>query len=107
MARVFVTDLVSQITCCITPLGLLHRWMIIYGNSTLTDPKFAYPVRVNWGQGADTMLYWNELCASSIEMFGLPGDRFITDISAKAMTWTFRDDRDALLFKLKFSEVAC
>jgi hypothetical protein len=37
----------------------------------------------------------------------LPGDRFITDIGPEAMTWAFRDVRDALIFKLKFSEVAC
>jgi hypothetical protein len=73
----------------------------------MTDPEFNYPVTVRWGQGADTMPYWNEICAASIEMFGLPGDRFITDIGPEAMTWTFRDDRDALLFKLKFSEVTC
>ena len=70
-------------------------------------PEFAYPVRVNWGQGADTMHYWNEICVASIEMFGLPGDRFVTDIGPDAMTWIFRSDKDALLFKLKFSEVAC
>ena len=80
---------------------------VYYKNLSVTDPEFNYPVTVRWGQGADTMPYWNEICAASIEMFGLPGDRFITDIGAEAMTWTFRDDRDALLFKLKFSEVAC
>jgi hypothetical protein len=53
------------------------------------------------------MDYWDKLCIASIEMFGLPGDKFITDISAESMTWTFRDDRDAFIFKLKFSEVAC
>jgi len=73
----------------------------------MRDPEFNHPVTVKWGQGADTMHYWNELCAASIKMFGLPGDRFITDIGANAMIWTFRDDRDALIFKLKFSEVAC
>jgi hypothetical protein len=73
----------------------------------LREPEFNYPVTVYWGQGADTMHYWNELCASSLEMFGLPGDRFITDISAEAMTWIFRSDKDALPLKLKFSEVTC
>jgi hypothetical protein len=53
------------------------------------------------------MDYWDRLSIASIEMFGLPGDRFITDISEHAMTWTFRDSRDALLFKLRFSEVTC
>lgn len=73
----------------------------------MQDPEFAYPVTVRWGQGADTMPYWNEICAASIDMFGLPGDRFVTDISAEEMTWTFRDHRDAFIFKLRFSEVTC
>jgi hypothetical protein len=73
----------------------------------LTDPEFNYPVTVRWGAGADTIPYWNEICAASIDMFGLPGDRFITDIGPEAMTWIFRSDKDALLFKLKFSEVTC
>jgi hypothetical protein len=81
--------------------------MIIYGKTTLTDPEFAYPVTVNWGQGADTMEYWDRLCIASIEMFGCPGDRFITDIGADQMIWAFRDPRDAFIFKLKFSEVTC
>jgi hypothetical protein len=74
---------------------------------TLKDPEFAYPVTVRWGRGADTMEYWDQMSIASIELFGLPGDRFITDIGADAMTWSFRSDKDALLFKLKFSEVAC
>ena len=73
----------------------------------MRDPEFNHPVTVRRGQGADTIEYWNQLCIASIDMFGLPGDRFITDISAEAMTWTFCDSKDALLFKLKFSEVAC
>lgn len=73
----------------------------------MKDPEFNYPVTVNWGRGADTMEYWDRLCIASIEMFGLPGDRFITDIGADQMIWAFRSDKDALLFKLKFSEVAC
>ena len=81
--------------------------MITYGNITLTDPEFNHPVRVQWGRGADTMEYWDQLSIASIELFGLPGDRFITDISADEMTWFFKNQQDALLFKLKFSEVTC
>lgn len=50
------------------------------------------------------MFYWDHLCAAAVEMFGLPGDRYITDISEFSMTWSFRDDRDAVLFRLKFAE---
>ena len=73
----------------------------------MRDPEFAYPVTVRWGQGADTMEYWDQLSIASIELFGLPGDRFVTDISAESMTWFFKSEQDALIFKLKFSEVTC
>ena len=72
---------------------------------TLTDPEFSYPVTVYWGRGEDTMDYWDQLCIYGIEQFGLPGDRYVTDISADCMTWIFRSDADALIFKLRFSEV--
>ena len=50
------------------------------------------------------MYYWDTLCAEAVELFGLPGDRYITDISEFSMTWSFRDDKDAVLFRLKFGE---
>jgi hypothetical protein len=53
------------------------------------------------------MYYWDTLCGSAIELFGLPGGRYITDISEHSMTWSFRSEKDALLFKLKFSEAVC
>jgi hypothetical protein len=65
-----------------------------------------YPARILW-QPTDYTERWNHMLARCVEVFGLPGDRFITDIGPEAMTWAFRDDRDALIFKLKFSEVAC
>ena len=81
--------------------------MITYGNITLTDPEFTHPVTVYWGRGDDTMDYWDKLCIASMEMFGLPGNRFVTDIAEDHMSWIFRDPKDAFIFKLKFSEVAC
>jgi len=73
----------------------------------MRDPEYIHPVRVRWGRGADTMAYWDQLSISSIELFGLPGDRFITDIGPEDMTWFFKSEQDALIFKLKFSEVTC
>ena len=105
--KVFAIDLVSTITCCIIQPGLRNRLTVIYRNTTLQNPEFAYPVTVHWGRGSDTMAYWDRLCIASIEMFGCPGDKFVTDISADRMIWSFRDPKDAFIFKLKFSEVAC
>ena len=48
---------------------------------------------------------WNEICAQTIEQFGLPGGRFT--VSAKhggIMTFLFKSEQDLLFFKLKWSE---
>ena len=63
-------------------------------------------VLVPWKQ-EQTGFWWNETCVMVLEHFGLPGDCYITDISMDRMIWNFRDSRDALMFKLRWSEVAC
>ena len=49
-------------------------------------------------------LSWNEICAEVVEQFGLPGDRYITEVGIFDMAFIFRDQQDLLLFKLKWSE---
>jgi hypothetical protein len=71
---------------------------------TLQDNNFKYPVIIPWSAKLDTVSAWNEICAQGMEMFGLPGDRYITDANVTDMTWWFRDEQDALLMTLKFSE---
>ena len=66
--------------------------------------EFVHEVTIPWSPRAATMRVWNEICADAVELFGLPGDRYITDISEKSMTWSFRSDQDAVLFRLKFAE---
>jgi hypothetical protein len=70
----------------------------------MQDYNFKYPVVVPWSSKLDTVSAWNEICAQGMEMFGLPGDRYITDANVTDMTWWFRDKHDALLMTLKFSE---
>ena len=41
---------------------------------------------------------WNEICAWSIERFGLTGDRWRTEVCTDWMRWSFRDPRDQLIF---------
>jgi hypothetical protein len=38
--------------------------------------------------------------ARVVELIGLPGDRYITEITQDYMTFWFRDANDALLFRL-------
>ena len=56
-------------------------------------------VRISWQETHDIPT-WNETCAWAVEQFGLPGDRYVTDVNVDNMTFWFRDHHDALLFKL-------
>ena len=40
------------------------------------------------------------MLANIVEVFGLPGDRYVTEITTEDMTFWFRDQHDALLFRL-------
>lgn len=73
----------------------------------MQDPEFAHPVRINWGPNMSRISEWDEVTIWGIDHFGLPGQRYITDLSADYMTWIFKDAKDALIFRLKFAEVIC
>jgi hypothetical protein len=73
----------------------------------LQDPDFVHPVQLSWNITIGTVRSWNEICADGMELFGLPGDRYITHATQDSLTWQFRDPHDALLFRLKFSEHLC
>ena len=79
----------------------------ISGNITLRDDEYRYPVVIPWSATLDSVSAWNEICAQGMEMFGLPGNKYVTEANVNDMTWYFRDPRDALLMTLKFSEHLC
>ena len=89
--------------------------MSILGGSTLRDPAFTHTVTVCMALDDQDIQHWNEICSRAVDLFGLPGDRFITNVtvvddkysfaSVTAMEWIFREEHDAILFKLKFGEV--
>ena len=78
-----------------------------FEKNTLRDDDFAYPVVIPWGSNLDTVSAWNEICAEGMELFGLPGHRYITDANVNDMTWWFKNEQDALLMILKFSNRIC
>lgn len=49
-------------------------------------------------------IWWNETCADVVEHFGLPGDRYTTEINENEMKFFFKDERDALLCKIMISD---
>ena len=75
--------------------------------TTLTESGYDYHVKVLWSNRMGTISAWDNVCIYAIEQFGLPGQRYVTDLSADSMIWSFSDPRDALMFRLRWSEVAC
>ena len=47
---------------------------------------------------------WDEVSIWTIEQFGLPGQEYVTDMTADYMTWSFKDPYNAVLFRLKYGE---
>lgn len=46
------------------------------------------------------MEHWNEVCIWVIEQFGLPGDKYTTELNDKVMTWYFNDQHDQMVMAL-------
>lgn len=59
--------------------------------------------RIPWVREHANEVYWNEVCAWAIEKFGLPGERFMTSANVDFMDFIFPDDRDALMFSLRWN----
>ena len=70
---------------------------------TLANKKdLPWRSRITWRP--DGPMSWNEVCAQIVEDFGLPGDRYVTDVGLYDMGFVFKNPQDLLLFKLKWSE---
>ena len=69
------------------------------------DINHDYPVRIPFTYGdmnTGEINAWNECCARAIEMFGLPGGKYTCRITKQHMEFWFLDDKDAMMFKLKW-----
>lgn len=61
-----------------------------------------YKIRIPWkGQNG---FWWNETCISVIEVFGLPGERFMFHPHHDYMEFWFNKKKDADLCKILLSE---
>ena len=89
---------VKETPVLVVPMILLQK------NIKMREPEYRHHCTIPWTDRRNPMFYWDGVCANAVELFGLPGDRYITDISEQAMTWSFRSDQDAVLFRLKFAE---
>jgi len=51
----------------------------------------------------DNMENWNDACAWAMKQFGLPGDRFQTELTADWMKFKFFNPHDATIMALRFA----
>ena len=49
-------------------------------------------------------VWWNETCASVVEHFGLPGDRYTTEVNIDYMKFNFKTEHDAFMCKILVSD---
>jgi hypothetical protein len=62
-----------------------------------------HEVLVDWNPNRNSG-FWNEICADIIEVFGLPGDRFVSSPTEDFMIFTFKNKKDAALCRILISE---
>lgn len=70
--------------------------------STMTD-NFINIVKVDWKNDYSPM-WWNETCALVLEVFGLPGKRYIYKPQMDYMEFMFVSERDKRLCEILLSE---
>jgi hypothetical protein len=59
-------------------------------------------INISWnGQSG---IWWNETCATIIEHFGLPGDRYTSHPTEDNMKFIFKNEQDAFMCKILVSE---
>jgi hypothetical protein len=73
----------------------------------LQHPDYPHGAQITWGRPYDTITAWDNIATWGIEFFGLPGDRYVTDININEMIWWFRDPRDQTLFVLRNGQARC
>ena len=66
------------------------------------EKQFDHSVRVNWNNQHNH--WWNETCAMVLEVFGLPGDRFMYHPYEDYMTFDFKTKKDADICRILLSE---
>lgn len=49
-----------------------------------------------------TWEYWDEIIAWCLDQYGIPGKRFMTTATSDSMDFIFEDDKDAVLFSLRW-----
>ena len=61
-------------------------------------------VHVPWSPKAGSIPVWNKITASIVERFGLPGDKYTTELTDNYMNFVFDDDHQGLVCQLLVSD---
>ncbi len=64
--------------------------------------NFEHTVRIDWDN--QSVPWWNECCATVLEVFGLPGNRFIYHPYEDYMEFEFKSKKDADICRILLSE---
>lgn len=75
--------------------------MLFQKKETTVSPS-DYEIIVDWHMQGNA--WWNDTCAMVIEVFGLPGNKFVYTPSEDFMTFTFKSKKDAYLCRILLSE---
>ena len=62
------------------------------------------PVHVPWSPKTNSVSAWNQITASIVEHFGLPGYKYTTEITEHYMNFQFQDDREGLMCQILVSD---
>jgi hypothetical protein len=61
-----------------------------------------YKVKIVWRLGQDTTEWWNQACAWVIEEFGLPGNKYKTELTEDYMIFNFEEQENAAIMALRW-----
>ncbi len=61
-------------------------------------------VHVPWSSKAGSIPVWDQITISIIERFGLPGDKYTTELTDSYMNFLFKDEREGLVCQLLVSD---
>ena len=71
---------------------------------SILNNGFTHTVDIPWNKSNAEGPIWNELCANIIEVFGLPGDRYMSHPTPDNMTFYFKSEKDLLLCRVLISD---
>ena len=64
--------------------------------------EFKFPVKITWYD--DKSSWWNETCIKVVEVFGLPGGRYMYHPQSEYMSFNFKSEKDQKLCEILLSE---